>query len=61
MKSLSPLGMGSELGMRPGVVSWGNGGRGADLQLAYLFSWSEWSVGSQGAHTGIWVWDKAMG
>lgn len=63
---LSPLGMGSEGEKRSqqvchgavdetGTCDLGNGGRGVDLQLAYFFPWLEWSVGSQGVHTGVGV------
>lgn len=49
-----------ERGMRLGGQIWRTGGRGEDLQLAYLFSWPEWLLGFQGISVGVVDWGKAM-
>lgn len=40
-------------------ICW-NGGKGEDLQLAYLLPCSKWPVDSQGMPGGVGGWDKAM-
>jgi hypothetical protein len=48
------------LKMRLGNWIWRKGGRGEDLQLAYLHSWLEWPEGSQRVPSEVGGWDKAM-
>lgn len=47
------------LGMRLWDLTWRNGRRGEDLQLAYLTSCLEQPVGTQGAPVGVGGWGSA--
>lgn len=48
------------LKMRLGNWIWRNGGRGEDLQLAYLLPWLEKPEASKGMPSEVGRWDKAM-
>lgn len=49
-----------EPGMRLGDWTSRDGGRGEDVQLAYLLLWREWPVGSQRAPAGVGGCNKAV-
>lgn len=49
------------LGMRLGDWIYRTGGRGKDLQLAYLLRWPAQPTSSQGMPAGVWGRDNGMG
>lgn len=49
-----------ELGIRMGDWTWSNRGRAEDLQLAYLFPWREFPVGSEEVPGRVLTWNKAV-